>query len=174
MGGLLSPMPPVNRVVELERKVRELTVFHEIGKAITSTLDLSRVLETIMEQISTLFHPDTWSLLLMDLEKHELYFEIAVGDASEKLKQIRIKMGEGIAGWVAQEGKPVFIAACLPVCGSSTTNSSPPYRNAKSIIRKWSRMSCPTCASSLLPCRWPCVSFTCLKWSRSRNTSENS
>ena len=103
-------MDQPNRVVELERKVRELTVFHEIGRAITSTLDLSRVLETIMEQISTLFRPDTWSLLLLDSEKQELHFEIAVGEASEKLKQVRLKLGEGVAGWVALHGKPVFLS----------------------------------------------------------------
>ncbi len=98
------------RVVELERKVRELTVFHEIGKALTSTLDLTRVLETIMEQISTLFSPDTWSLLLADPERQELRFEIAVGQAAEQLKNIRLKIGEGVAGWVAQKGEPVFLS----------------------------------------------------------------
>lgn len=100
---------PTPRIAELERKVRELTVFHEIGKALTSTLDLSRVLETIMEQISNLFHPDTWSLLLVDGDKKELRFEIAVGEAAEKLKQIRLKVGEGVAGWVALHGEPVFL-----------------------------------------------------------------
>ncbi len=102
-------MDESTRLTELERKVRELTVFHEIGKALTSTLDLSRVLETIMEQISTLFHPDTWSLLLLDSEKQELHFEIAVGQAAEKLKQVRLKLGEGVAGWVAEKGEPVFL-----------------------------------------------------------------
>jgi len=103
-------MDQQKRIEELERKIRELTVFHEIGKALTSTLDLSRVLETIMEQVSTLFKPDTWSLLLVDEEKHELYFEIAVGQAAEELRHIRLKMGEGVAGWVATHGEAVFVS----------------------------------------------------------------
>jgi len=98
------------RIAELERTVRELTVFHEIGKALTSTLDLTRVLETIMEQISTLFKPDTWSLLLLDSKTKELHFEIAVGTAAEKLKEVRLKLGEGVAGWVAQQGESLFVA----------------------------------------------------------------
>lgn len=98
------------RIADLERKIRELTVFHEIGKALTSTLDLSRVLETIMEQISSLFRPHTWSLLLLDPETQELHFEIAVGEAAEKLKPVRLKLGEGVAGWVALNAEPVFIA----------------------------------------------------------------
>ena len=97
------------RIAELERKVRELTVFHDIGKTLTSTLDLSRVLENIMEQINSLFHPDTWSLLLLDPGRQELHFEIAVGQASEKLKQVRLKLGEGVAGWVALHGQPLFV-----------------------------------------------------------------
>ncbi len=97
------------RIAELQRKVRELTVFHEIGKALTSTLDLSRVLETIMEQISSLFHPDTWSLLLWDPDRQELGFEIAVGQAAEKLKEVRLKLGEGVAGWVALHQQAVFL-----------------------------------------------------------------
>lgn len=100
---------PAARIAELERTVRELTVFHEIGKALTSTLDLSRVLETVMEQISTLFKPDTWSLLLLDAKAKELRFEIAVGQAAEKLKEVRLKLGEGVAGWVAQQGEAVFV-----------------------------------------------------------------
>lgn len=102
-------MDEQKRIEELERKIRELTVFHEIGKALTSTLDLSRVLETIMEQVSTLFKPDTWSLLLVDEDKQELYFEIAVGQAAEDLRNIRLKMGEGVAGWVATHGEAVFV-----------------------------------------------------------------
>ena len=103
------PMEPSARIAELERKIRELTVFHDIGKTLTSTLDLSRVLETIMEQVSNLFRPDTWSLLLLDPERKELHFEIAVGQAAEKLKQVRMKLGEGVAGWVALHGKPLFV-----------------------------------------------------------------
>jgi diguanylate cyclase (GGDEF)-like protein len=102
-------MEPTARVAELEAKIRELTVFHEVGKALTSTLDPNRVLETIMQQISSFFHPDTWSLLMVDPDHNELRFEIAVGEASEKLRDVRLKIGEGIAGWVAQNNQPVYV-----------------------------------------------------------------
>ncbi len=97
------------RIAELERKIRELTVFHEVGKALTSTLDINRILETIMQQISSLFHPDTWSLLMVDEEAQELRFEIAVGEAAEKLRDIRLKLDEGIAGWVVRNNLPVYV-----------------------------------------------------------------
>lgn len=87
----------------------EVSVFHELGKALTSSLQLDQVLRTIMEKINEVLHPDTWSLLLMDTEKQELYFEIATGEGAEALKDVRIKLGQGIAGWVAQTGEVVVV-----------------------------------------------------------------
>src|SRR6185437_15210901 len=87
----------------------EVTVFHELGKALTSSLQLDQVLRTIMEKINEVLHPDTWSLLLIDQDKQELYFEIATGEGAEALKDVRIKLGQGIAGWVAQTGEVVVV-----------------------------------------------------------------
>jgi putative methionine-R-sulfoxide reductase with GAF domain len=88
---------------------KEVTVFHELGKALTSSLQLDQVLRTIMEKINEVLRPDTWSLLLMDLEKNELYFQIATGKGTEALKDVRIKLGQGLAGWVAQTGEAVVV-----------------------------------------------------------------
>src|ERR1700735_729831 len=83
----------------------EVTVFHELGKALTSSLQLDQVLRTIMEKINEVLRPDTWSLLLMDKDKGELFFQIATGKGAEALKDVRIKVGQGLAGWVAQTGE---------------------------------------------------------------------
>ena len=45
-------------------EITEVTVFHELGKALTSSLQLDQVLRTIMEKINEVLRPDTWSLLL--------------------------------------------------------------------------------------------------------------
>src|SRR5580658_9000129 len=87
----------------------EVSVFHELGKALTSSLQLDQVLRTIMEKINEVLRPDTWSLLLMDVEKNELYFQIATGRGAEALKDVRIKVGQGLAGWVAKSGEAVVV-----------------------------------------------------------------
>jgi len=102
-------MADSEKLAGLERKIKELSVFHEVGKALTSTLDLSEVLQTIMEKISNFFRPDTWSLLMVDDESGELYFEIAIGEGSEALRHVRLKKGEGIAGWVASRGELLVV-----------------------------------------------------------------
>ncbi|MGB7333764.1 MAG: GAF domain-containing protein, partial [Terriglobales bacterium] len=88
----------------------ELTIFHDVAKALTSSLNLDSILQTIMEKMAEYFRPDTWSLLMVDEQKDELYFAIAVGAAAEALKDIRLKVGEGIAGWVAKHGEQVVLA----------------------------------------------------------------
>lgn len=92
-----------------KRQLQELGIFHDVAKALTSSLNLDSILQTIMEKMAEYFRPDTWSLLMVDEEKSELYFAIAVGDAAEALKTVRLKLGEGIAGWVAQHGESLLV-----------------------------------------------------------------
>src|SRR5579863_2896223 len=94
---------------DIPESSNEVAVFHDLGKALTSSLQLDQVLRTIMEKINEVLRPDTWSLLLMDQEKNELYFEIATGEGADALKDVRIKLGQGIAGWVAQTGEVVVV-----------------------------------------------------------------
>src|SRR5579871_1295957 len=91
------------------RELGEVAIFHELGKALTSSLQLDHVLRTIMEKIDEFLHPDTWSMLLVDETKQELYFELAIGKNAHGLKDVRIKIGQGIAGWVAQNQQAVIV-----------------------------------------------------------------
>jgi len=92
-----------------KRQVQELSVFHDVAKALTSSLNLDSVLQTIMQKMAEYFRPDTWSLLMVDEATDELYFAIAVGPAADSLKSLRLKMGEGIAGWVAKHGESLIV-----------------------------------------------------------------
>src|SRR5438093_11538981 len=92
-----------------ERKVQEVYIFHDVAKALTSSLDLDSILQTIMDKMAEYFRPENWSLLMVDGEKNELYFAIAVGTAAETLKNVRLKVGEGIAGWVAKHGESLLV-----------------------------------------------------------------
>jgi len=95
---------------ELERTVRELQAFNEIGRTLAGTLELHEVLALIMEKVSEVLRPGHWSLLLVDEARRELVFEIAVGEGAERLKSMRLPIDEGIAGHVARSGEPVLLA----------------------------------------------------------------
>jgi diguanylate cyclase (GGDEF)-like protein len=97
-----------NRLATL---TRELDFFDEVSKTLTSTLELNDILTTIMKKSRKLIKADTWSILLLDEGTGELVFEKMTGRKEDKgkMRKIRLKMGEGIAGWVAQEGIPVVV-----------------------------------------------------------------
>jgi diguanylate cyclase (GGDEF)-like protein len=93
---------------ELKRTVDELQVFNEIGKTLTSTLDIKEVLKIIMQKVNELLKPSSFELLLTDDTRGVLKYEITIGSTkSETLEEI-IRPGEGLIGWVAYEGKPLL------------------------------------------------------------------
>ncbi len=94
---------------EKDRRISQLLTFSEIGKTITSSIEVGEILKIVMKKIRHLLHPGNWSLLLVDEQSGDLRFEIAVGRGSTKLKGMTIKAGEGVAGWVAREKKPLLI-----------------------------------------------------------------
>jgi diguanylate cyclase (GGDEF)-like protein len=94
---------------QLQRTVDELAVLNEIGKALTSSLDIGEVMHLILAKVSELLKPRNWSLLLRDPQTGELYFKAAVGAGSEMLMHLRLQRGEGIAGWVAEHNAPLIV-----------------------------------------------------------------
>jgi diguanylate cyclase (GGDEF)-like protein len=96
------------QVIE-SRQMDHLRVFHDVARALTSTLELEEILLAIMTKMAGFFGPERWSLLMVDEETGELYYEIAVGEDAESLKGLRVKMGDSVAGWVAQTGNPLVV-----------------------------------------------------------------
>lgn len=88
---------------------QDLLRIFEATKAIASTLRLSELLATVVKLASEVVRAESGSLLLMDQATGELYFDIALGDKGDALQQIRLKKGEGIAGWVAENRKAAVV-----------------------------------------------------------------
>src|SRR5690606_26168401 len=93
----------------LQRTIEELEAFNEIGKVLTSTLDIHEVLRRIMDKVQELLEPANWSLLLVDPETESLVFEFAKGPGADRLEGERIGLDEGIAGWVVSRKKPLLV-----------------------------------------------------------------
>jgi diguanylate cyclase (GGDEF)-like protein len=93
----------------LESKLRELDAVNAIGKSLTSSLDLHAVLVTVLAHVRRLLAPRHCSLLLVDEQRHELVFEVAEGEGSERLVGLRLAPGEGIAGWAATKQEAVLV-----------------------------------------------------------------
>src|SRR5580693_1682153 len=91
------------------RQMDHLRVFHDVARALTTSLELEDILGTIMEKMAQFFGPERWSLLMVDEKAQELYYAIAVGENAESQKGLRVPMGEGVAGWVAATGNPLVV-----------------------------------------------------------------
>ncbi len=102
-------LPDPKTVSSLQQKVQELKTLNEIVQAINSSLEPKDILRTIMEKIAFLIRAEGWSVLLLDHDRQELVFEAAAGEAGIKLVGIRLKIGQGVAGWVAERGESLIV-----------------------------------------------------------------
>ena len=91
------------------KKISELNTLSEISRNINSILDLDPLLNVVMNNATEVMKAEVSSVLLLDEDKKELIFRIALGEKGEKVKKIKLKVGEGIAGWVAKTGKPIIV-----------------------------------------------------------------
>ena len=94
---------------ESQRQARVMTALANSASAITGSLNLEEVLQNILEQISQALRVEVVSLALIDLQNEELVFRASTGKKSQNVVGIRLKLGQGIAGWVAKEGEGAIV-----------------------------------------------------------------
>lgn len=87
----------------------DLLVFHRLARSLNSSLDLRTILRTILDHMERLIQADLWALLMLDEPRTELYYAIAAGGEEAALRDLRVKVGEGVAGWVAQHGETLIV-----------------------------------------------------------------
>jgi signal transduction histidine kinase len=100
------------RALELrqaQEKLSRLRHLYEVGQAIASTLDLDRVLEESTTRVAEVLGAEASTLLLIDEERGELVFKVPAGPAERILREQRMPLDKGVAGWVATCGVPIII-----------------------------------------------------------------
>ena len=91
------------------RRIDELTALNELGGVLASTLDPRKLYRLIMDWIQDLMGVEASSLLLKDEQTDELVFQIGLGNQGESVQGRRLKVDQGIAGWVFQHGWPLLV-----------------------------------------------------------------
>jgi diguanylate cyclase (GGDEF)-like protein len=93
---------------ELSRRAKELSFFIDSGKALTSALEVRKILRIILQRAQRLIKCEAWALLLIRDEK-QLEFVATKGNRDKgKTKRSPIQVGQGIAGWVAKTGQSIL------------------------------------------------------------------
>lgn len=89
--------------------IAQLEALTKISQAITSDLYLEDVLKLIVGVTAEVMKSKICSLMLLDREKRELVIKATQSVSEEYNRKPNIKLGEGVAGMVAKEGKPVQV-----------------------------------------------------------------
>jgi signal transduction histidine kinase len=86
----------------------QLQVLSEIGREMTSTLDLEGALQSAMRHAQRLVQAESVILFLLD-EKHERLVLKASGGSDMRVKDAAIPLEDGIAGWVTRNKAPLIV-----------------------------------------------------------------
>ena len=89
----------------------ELQILHNTAQLISSSIEINDVLEQILELVTGLTKADSCLIYLYDKKNNELVLRASKKAHPEMLGKIKLKIGEGITGWVAKEKKPISISS---------------------------------------------------------------
>ena len=105
--------PGTEEIEILRKKVRDLGHCMEVSAIISSTLDFNELMTLVMEKSKEVMNAEACSLLLYNKETRMLEFRLAICEEACKSDVLRhkvtLKLGEGIAGWVAQHREPLLV-----------------------------------------------------------------
>ena len=101
----------------IHRELQELNVLNEISKAFSSSLNLEKMVQKVMDLLSEQFGMEHGTLTLLDPETNELTIEVARGVDPKIIEKVSYKLGEGITGKVVATGEPIVVpnVGCEPL-----------------------------------------------------------
>jgi two-component sensor histidine kinase/putative methionine-R-sulfoxide reductase with GAF domain len=94
---------------ELDERNAEVQLLHEIATALTATASLEEMLEFIAATAVRVTETDSASIYVLDETKGELTLRATHEAPTGLVGRLRLKLGEGITGWVARERRPVVL-----------------------------------------------------------------
>jgi signal transduction histidine kinase/putative methionine-R-sulfoxide reductase with GAF domain len=93
----------------LKVKLKELNSLYRASKLLTSMQNLDKLLDGIIGLAANVLQARTGSLMLLNEETNELRISASKGLDAETVRTVRMKIGEGIAGYVVEYGKPLLV-----------------------------------------------------------------
>jgi len=96
---------------EVDRRTVEFAVISDISRALSSTLNIQQIYQLLTGPIRQTLNVETLSIGLIEPVTGDIVFvEKLLGPRFKQLPQVRLKRGQGIAGWVAEHREPVIIS----------------------------------------------------------------
>ena len=104
-----SPLPATQGPTEAGDAAQLLVTLFELGREVTSVLDLDELLEKIPQLIARLTPFKAFAVWLLDEKRQDLGIAYAVGYPEEVKRTFRLAVGQGIVGTVVAEGRSLVI-----------------------------------------------------------------
>ncbi len=89
--------------------IKQIEALSKVANLITSGLYLEELLRLIVHVTAEIMHSKISSLMLLDPDKKELVVRATQSISEEYNKKPNLKLGEGIAGVVARDNKPITV-----------------------------------------------------------------
>src|SRR5918993_2811493 len=108
----LTPLPRDDRRapgVRTPTDTELLSTLFELGREVTSVLDLEELLAKIPQLIARLTRFSAFSVYLLDEKRRELRIAYAVGYPEGASPNMRLKVGQGVVGAAVEEGRPILV-----------------------------------------------------------------
>lgn len=125
------------RTTELETINKQLCLGFEASRALSNEVSMNDLFQLILSSALNQTNVARGSLMIMDEKNEELIIQAFEGIEDKIAKNVRIKIGEGIAGRVAKEGKPILV---------SNISDNPVYKNLSLHLPEKSFISYPLLA----------------------------
>jgi sigma-B regulation protein RsbU (phosphoserine phosphatase) len=97
-----------NTALPLSDAEQDLNAIQTISEVLTTQIHLDDLLRMIIDRLVATIDADRGTLYLIDPDTNDLYSKILLEDESV-LREVRVKMGQGLAGYVAQTGEIVNV-----------------------------------------------------------------
>jgi two-component system sensor histidine kinase HydH len=91
------------------RPSKEMDALVELSSMINSSLDIFEVLNRAMRFVEKVIGTEGSSIFEIDNTTNELFFRVLSGHEAHIMREVRMKMGEGVAGWVALTGEALIV-----------------------------------------------------------------
>ncbi|MFH1928560.1 MAG: GAF domain-containing protein [Chloroflexota bacterium] len=98
---------------ELEKEIltrhHQLLALSRISSAVSGLWHLDEILNVALDTVLEIIHGTIGGILLLDERTQELHYQVQRGLSAEYAEKMRLAVGEGIAGTVAQTGEPILL-----------------------------------------------------------------
>ena len=93
----------------LEQQLVKLSTLHDVGKTVTSLLDLETILSRTVEAAVYLSNAEEGYLMLVDPSSGELYLRVAWSHDDKRARRLRLKVSDSLTSQVVSTGKPIIL-----------------------------------------------------------------